>query len=73
MRMTQKDKILRHMQTYGSITQAEAYADYGCFRLGARIADLKADGHNIESKLICGKNRFGEATHYASYSLRGGC
>ena len=27
--------ILRHLQDYGSITQAEAVTEYGCYRLGA--------------------------------------
>lgn len=40
--MTQCERILRHLQDYGSITQAEAVTEYGCYRLGARIWDLKA-------------------------------
>lgn len=35
--MTQCERILRHLQDYGSITQAEAVTEYGCYRLGARI------------------------------------
>lgn len=35
--MTQNERILRHMRDYGSITQADALTDYGCYRLGARI------------------------------------
>lgn len=37
--VTQCERILRHLQDYGSITQAEAVTEYGCYRLGARIWD----------------------------------
>ena len=32
--MTQSERILRHLQDYGSITPVEALSDYGCMRLG---------------------------------------
>ena len=67
--MTQCEKILRHMRDYGSITQAEAIADYGCYRLSARIADLKASGVGIVTKTVTCKNRYGEQTRFARYSL----
>ena len=46
MAMTQCDRILRHLKDYGSITQAQAMAEYGCLRLAARIADLSGRGHH---------------------------
>lgn len=67
--MTQCEKILRHLETYGSITPMDAIRDYGCLRLGARIFDLKHAGHPIESRIVTSKNRFGETTHYAEYRL----
>lgn len=59
--MTQCERILRHLQDYGSITQAEAVTEYGCYRLGARIWDLKAQGVPIKSETVTGKNRYGAA------------
>ena len=53
--MTQCERILRHLQDYGSITQAEAVTEYGCYRLGARIWDLKAQGVPIRSERVTGK------------------
>ena len=50
--MTQCERILRHLQDYGSITQAEAVTEYGCYRLGARIWDLKAQGVPIKSETV---------------------
>jgi hypothetical protein len=67
--VTQCERILRHLQDYGSITQAEAVTEYGCYRLGARIFDLKAQGVPIKSETVTGKNRYGERTCFARYSL----
>ena len=67
--MTQCERILRHLQDYGSITQAEAVTEYGCYRLGARVFDLKAQGVPIKSETVTGKNRSGERTCFARYSL----
>ena len=67
--MTQCERILRHMQDYGSITQAEAITEYGIYRLGARIWDLKAQGVPIRSETVTGKNRYGEHTSFSRYSI----
>ena len=67
--MTQKDMVLRYMRENGSITQAEAASELGCFRLGARIFDLKQDGHSIRSVSESHKNRWGHTVHYARYFL----
>lgn len=67
--MTQCKHILRHMQDFGSITQAEAITEYGCYRLAARIADLKAAGYDISSRIETGKNRYGERISFARYTL----
>ena len=56
--MTQCERILRHMRDYGSITQAEAQAEYGVARLAARIDNLRERGHVIRSELVQGRNRY---------------
>lgn len=68
--MTQCEKILRHMEDYGSITSLEAMQDYGIMRLASRISDLKCMGVPIHKETVKGKNRYGEATSYARYSVR---
>ena len=50
--MSQNDQLLNYLKQGHSITQLEAVYSFNCFRLGARIHDLKAKGHNIESKRI---------------------
>lgn len=67
--MTQNEKILRHLRDYKSITPMDAIFDYGIMRLGARIWDLKHQGHAIRTEIVAGKNRYGEPTRYARYIL----
>lgn len=67
--MNQKERILRHLETYGDITPMDALRDYGIYRLGARIFELRKEGHAIRKELVSGTNRFGERTAYAKYIL----
>lgn len=67
--MTQHEKILRHMQDFGSITSLEAMQEYGIMRLASRISELKKAGIPIQKETVSGKNRYGESTIYARYSL----
>lgn len=70
MKITQCDRILRHMKDYGSITSLEAVNEYGIMRLASRINDLRAQGIAIVSEVKTGKNRYGEDTHFAVYKLK---
>lgn len=67
--MTQNEKILRHLETYGSITPLEALEEYGIMRLASRISDLKKEGAPIKASIKKSKNRFGETVRYAVYRL----
>lgn len=65
---SQKERILRWMLGGNSITPVEALNRFGSFRLGARIADLKADGWDIRTDMVR-DGRTGK--RYARYSLTG--
>lgn len=39
--MTQSERIVRHLEAFGSITSLEAMSDYGIMRLASRVSDLK--------------------------------
>lgn len=52
MQMAQTRMILDHLKQHRSITPLDALKKYGCFRLGARIYDLRAAGHQIHTKMI---------------------
>jgi hypothetical protein len=47
--MSQSSEILDHLKRHKNISPLEAFREYGCFRLAARINDLRKDGHNIKT------------------------
>lgn len=49
---TQTKSILEHLRKGYSLTPLEAFRNFGCFRLGARIWDLKQAGHNIKREIV---------------------
>ena len=67
--MTQCERILRHLEDYGSITQMEAIAEYSVMRLASRICDLRKLGFEIRTETVKGKNRYGEPTRQARYVM----
>lgn len=67
--MTQCERILRQLQDGGTLTQAEAFIEYGIGRLSSRICELRAAGYPIKSEFVAGKNRYGEPVSYVRYSL----
>lgn len=69
MKLTQCDRILRHLRDYGSITSLTAISEYGILRLASRINDLKRKGHNIVGETATGENRYHEKIHYKVYRL----
>lgn len=69
MKITQCERILRHLKDFGSITSLEAIQEYGILRLASRINDLKQQGYYISAERGSGKNRYGEATHFTVYRL----
>jgi hypothetical protein len=63
--MSQELRILQYLQK-ADITPLQALDKFGCFRLAARISDLRDRGHKIETTMIDqGDKRF------ASYHLQG--
>ena len=49
--MSQEKAILSHLKR-GPITPLDALERYGCFRLAARINDLRGRGHRIETEMV---------------------
>lgn len=64
--------ILDYLKKHGSITPQDALSEFGCFRLGARICELRMRGFDIETALETGVNKMGQTTRYARYTLRKG-
>lgn len=63
---SQKEMILEYLQLGHALTPLEALRYFGCFRLGARIADIKKEGYNIHSELVHDPKT---GKRYASYIL----
>lgn len=69
MKDTQTDEVLKWLKTVGPLTPLEALRHLSCFRLGARIHDLKKRGVNIQTELVTVKNQDGKEARIARYSL----
>lgn len=64
--LSQCERILIHLQSGKTINPLQELDLYGCFRLGARIYDLKQAGFDIDSRLV-----HENGVQYAEYSMRG--
>lgn len=67
--LTQKERIIRHLNDKGSITALEAMKEYGIMRLTSRVCELKNEGYRIRSEFISSKNRYNEPVSFSKYSL----
>lgn len=68
-KITQLELVLMHLERFGTITSFEAFVDYGITRLSAIIYTLRKLGYKIENKMLTTKNRLGNYTSYAKYTL----
>ena len=50
--MTQNEKIKKYLTEGKRLTAIDALSMFNCFRLAARIDDLKKEGLNIKRKMI---------------------
>jgi hypothetical protein len=67
--MIQRDMVLNALRHRpGGLTALDALRDFGCMRLGARVWELKRDGHRVESELVEVETRDGTA-RVARYRL----
>jgi len=62
---TQLDLIRAALLAGRALTPLEALREFGCFRLGARIWDLKREGMEIAQTLV----ETTEGAHVAQYRL----
>lgn len=69
--MTQKQRILEHLQKYGSITSLESFQLYGDTRLSDKIYRLRKDNYQFKEEWVEKKNRFGETVRFKKYILAG--
>lgn len=64
---TQKELILDHLRNFGTL---EALREYGIYRLGARISELRSQGVQISKEMVASKSSItGKTVHFAKYRL----
>jgi len=61
---SQNDRILEALKAGAKITPMDALQRFGCFRLSARIADLRVRGYHINNKW-----RIENGKRFAEYHL----
>lgn len=66
MKMSQSQKILKHLSSGRSLSPLQALGLFGCYRLAGRIYDLKRAGHQIETIIKSDD----QGRTYASYVLK---
>jgi len=62
---SQSAAILNYLESGGSLSPIEALNKFNCFRLAARIDDLRKAGHDIQTEIFKDDN----GKKYAVYSL----
>lgn len=62
---SQADMIALYLQSGHELTPIQALELFGCFRLAARIKDLRSRGYSIETL-----DREANGKHFAAYRLR---
>ena len=54
--MSQKAEIRRYLEKGKTLTPMQALGLFGCFRLSARIKDLREDGHSVITRFVTTKS-----------------
>ena len=63
--MSQNKQIADYLNKGKKLTTLDALTKFGCFRLAARISDLRNEGMNIKTKIVKLENK----KQIAQYSL----
>ena len=73
-KLNDKKKLLEYLiQHKEGITPLQAWEKLGIYRTGARIFDLRADGHEITTELVEVECSDGEIARVAKYIYKGEC
>ena len=64
-----KKIILAHLKRGARMTKIQALKMFGCWNVGGRICELRAEGHNIITIMIEKTNKKGVVQRYAEYHL----
>lgn len=65
MAKSQNEQILTYLSKGKGLTPIDALNKFGCFRLAARISDLRSQGHTIWTQSVTKNGKT-----FASYKLK---
>lgn len=65
---SQNKRILNYLKRGHRMTPMDALELFGCFRLAARVYDLRQEGHNISKQIIELSNGVNVAEYYLQSS-----
>ena len=68
--MSQKDRVLQYLKQGKTLTRLNAWDELGVIETPARIHELRADGHDIQSTRKQVLNRYGETVNIAEWFIR---
>lgn len=68
--MKSQIQYLISMLKQGWVSPAAAITELGCYRLSARIWDIKRMGYTIESRIVKQRNRFGHYIAFKEYRIK---
>ena len=63
-----RERVLKYMQDFGSITSYEAFTELGCTRLSEYIRQIRLQ-YNVVDEWIHTTNRYGEKVQFKKYWL----
>ena len=69
--MNQRDRILKYIEDFGSITYYEAVVELGVLQFGARLKELKEEGYRFNYTWVTKKNRYNKPVRFKKYKLEG--
>ena len=64
-----RERVLKYLRDFGSITTFEAFTELGCTRLSEYIRQLRIE-MDIEDEWVHTTNRYGERIKYKKYWLK---
>ncbi len=67
-KITMKERILKYIKDFGSISTWEAFAELGCSRLSEYIRQLRLE-LNVGDEWVKTTNRYGDKVEYKKYFL----
>lgn len=66
MKVTMKDRIIKYMEDFGSITTMEAFSQLGCTRLSEYIRQIRQE-RIVKDEWVKLTNRYGEKIEFKKY------